>query len=144
MATTFEGFSPELFQFLYELSENNVKSWWHANKPRYERVVRGPALDFVAAFGERIHEISPHYTAVAKKSGGSMMRPFRDTRFSKDKTPYKTNLGLHFRHVAGKNVHAPGLYLHIDPDRVFLGAGMWHPESAVLKEVRRRIDAAPV
>lgn len=137
------SFTPDLFQFLHELSENNVKSWWEANRDRYEEVVRGPALDFITAMGERLGEISPHYTAVAKKSGGSMMRPFRDTRFSKDKTPYKTNLGIQFRHSSGKDIHAPGLYLHIDPDEAFLATGVWHPDSASLKAIRGRIDGEP-
>ena len=131
----FPGFTPELFRFLHELSENNVKSWWEPNKQRYEDVVRSPALAFITAVGERLAEVSPHYVAIAKKSGGSMMRPFRDTRFSKDKTPYKTNVGIHFRHRAGKDVHAPGLYVHIDPDEVFLATGLWHPESSALKAI---------
>ncbi len=139
----FTGFTPELFQFLHELSENNVKSWWEPNKQRYEDVVRSPALAFITAMGERLHEVSPHYTAIAKKSGGSMMRPFRDTRFSKDKTPYKTNVGIQFRHKAGKDVHAAGLYVHIDPDQAFLATGMWHPESSALKAIRERIDEEP-
>jgi uncharacterized protein (TIGR02453 family) len=139
----FTSFSPELFQFLHELSENNVKSWWDPNKERYEREVRTPALAFIRAVGERLSEVSPHLTAIAKKSGGSMMRPFRDTRFSKDKTPYKTNVGIQFRHAAGKDIHAPGMYLHIDPDQAFLATGLWHPESSALKAIRARIDTEP-
>ena len=68
------------------------------------------------------------------------MRIYRDTRFSKDKTPYKTNLGIQFRHEAGKNVHAPGFYFHVDKDQVFVGAGVWHPDNPTLKKIRIRID----
>src|SRR5690606_362693 len=78
--------------------------------------------------------------AVPKKVGGSLMRIHRDIRFSKDKKPYKTNLGIHFRHAAGKDVHAPGFYFHVDPHDVFVGAGIWHPESAALLRIREAID----
>ena len=67
------------------------------------------------------------------------MRIYRDTRFAKDKTPYKTNIGIQFRHELGKDVHAPGFYLHIDPDQVFIGAGMWRPHSEPLAKIRDRI-----
>ena len=136
----FAGFGPELFAFLAELTLNNNKGWWEPNKARYERDVRGPALEFITAMEPRLLDVSPHYTAVARKSGGSLMRPFRDTRFSKDKTPYKTNVGIHFRHRAGKDVHAPGFYLHLACDEVFLGVGLWHPDSGSLGAIRQRID----
>jgi len=64
------------------------------------------------------------------------MRVYRDTRFSKDKTPYKTNIGIQFRHERGKDVHAPGFYVHIEPESCFLGAGIWHPEPRILSRIR--------
>jgi uncharacterized protein (TIGR02453 family) len=139
----FAGFGPELFGFLAELTLNNNKAWWQPNKARYERDVRGPALAFITAMEPRLLDISPHYLAEARKSGGSMMRPFRDTRFSHDKTPYKTNVGIQFRHRAGKDVHAPGFYLHLACDEVFVGVGLWHPESSALSAIRQRIDGEP-
>ena len=72
-----------------------------------------------------------------------MMRPQRDTRFARDKTPYKTNIGIQFRHVVGKDVHAPGFYFHVDPAEVFLGVGMWHPDPPTLSAVRGRILEKP-
>ena len=78
-----------------------------------------------------------------KKVGGSLMRVYRDTRFGKDKTPYKTNIGIQFRHEVGKDVHAPGYYLHLDSEGCFIGIGMWHPESAALRRLRERIVAKP-
>jgi uncharacterized protein (TIGR02453 family) len=72
--------------------------------------------------------------------GGSLMRVYRDTRFSKNKTPYKTNIGIQFRHEQAKDVHAPGFYLHIDPDEVFLGVGLWRPETTALAAIRDRIS----
>jgi uncharacterized protein (TIGR02453 family) len=132
-------FRKEMFQFLGELGLNNEREWFQANKERYEHDVREPALEFIRQFGQRLPKFSKHYAAVDKKVGGSLMRVYRDTRFSKDKTPYKTNVGIHFRHAAGKNVHAPGLYLHIEIDEIFLGAGMWHPEAEALANIRRGI-----
>ena len=139
----FPGFGPELVQFLGELALNNDREWFEANKQRYERVVREPALAFIRAIAPRLSKLSKHMLALDKKVGGSLMRPYRDTRFASDKTPYKTNLGVQFRHVAGKDVHAPGLYFHVDPDEVFLGAGTWHPEPDALAAIRTRIAEQP-
>ncbi len=67
------------------------------------------------------------------------MRVFRDTRFGRDKTPYKTNVGIQFRHSQGKDVHAPGYYVHIEPGRHFIGAGMWRPDPVSLAGIRDAI-----
>ena len=99
---------PALFAFLRELRENNDRAWFQANRGRYIAEVRGPMLDFIAAFAEPLAEISPHFRADPRANGGSLFRIYRDTRFSRDKTPYKTNVGAHFRHAAGKDAHAPG------------------------------------
>jgi uncharacterized protein (TIGR02453 family) len=72
-----------------------------------------------------------------------MMRPYRDTRFSPSKAPYKTNVGIQFRHGEGETAHAPGFWMHIEPAQFWLAVGMWRPESARLAEVRRRIVEAP-
>ncbi len=137
---SFPGFSLETLKFLDQLERNNNRDWFHKNKDRYESAVRGPALEFIEAMAEPIKKISPHFRVEAKKVGGSLMRVYRDTRFSHDKTPYKTNVGIHFRHIKGKDVHAPGFYVHIDPDSVFVGAGIWHPDSAALQKIRQVID----
>ena len=71
------------------------------------------------------------------------MRVYRDTRFSKDKTPYKTNIGIQFRHEQARDVHSPGYYLHIEPGNVFIGAGMWRPDAAPLRQIRERIAERP-
>lgn len=125
------------------MSRNNNKTWWDRNKERYIEVVREPALDFIQDFGPRLTRISPHFTADARTVGGSLMRPHRDTRFSKDKTPYKTNVGIQFRHDAGKDIHAPGFYLHLEPDACFAGVGMWHPETPVARRIRQAINDDP-
>src|SRR4029450_14100165 len=82
-----------------------------------------PALTFIEDFAPRLEKISPHFRADARPSGGSLFRIYRDTRFSKDKSPYKTNLGIHFRHELAKGTPAPSYYLHIGPDEVFAGGG---------------------
>jgi uncharacterized protein (TIGR02453 family) len=71
------------------------------------------------------------------------MRVYRDTRFSKDKTPYKTNIGIQFRHERGKDVHAPGFYVHIANDECFLGVGIWRPDSKSLGKIRDSIVVNP-
>ncbi len=135
--------TPELFVFFRELKENNNREWFQANKQRYESQVREPLLQFIADFGLRLPEISTHYVAIPKRSGGSLFRINRDMRFSKDKSPYKTAAGIQFRHESGKDVHAPGFYLHLEPGGVFAGSGIWHPDTRTLGKIRDTIVENP-
>lgn len=139
----FTGFPAGTLQFLAELEANNDRDWFESNRDRYESLVREPALDFVSSMDAPLQRISEHLTAVPKKAGGSLMRVHRDVRFSKDKTPYKTNIGIQFRHARGKDVHAPGFYLHIDNTGCFLAAGVWRPEREALAAIRERIRDRP-
>jgi uncharacterized protein (TIGR02453 family) len=141
--TTQASFGPELFTFLADLRANNNREWFAANKDRYEEHLLEPALDFINAFAPRLERISPHFRADARPSGGSLFRIYRDTRFSKDKTPYKTNLGIHFRHERAKDAYAPGYYLHIGPGEVFAGGGIWHPGTEGATRIREAIVADP-
>lgn len=136
-------FGPDLFDFLVELGLNNERPWFKANQARYEASVREPALEFIRQMAPKLAKISKHFVALDKKVGGSLMRVHRDLRFSKNKEPYKTNVGIQFRHERGKDVHAPGFYLHIEPGGVFIGLGMWHPEASALKAVRDEIVDQP-
>lgn len=136
-------FQPAFFDFLRELKANNERSWFEANKARYQAEVRDPMLDFIAAFAEPLTGISPHFVADPRANGGSLFRIYRDTRFSLDKTPYKTNAGAHFRHVAGKDAHAPGFYLHLEPDSCFAACGIWHPGGDALTDIRNAIAEDP-
>ena len=129
--------------FLDELSANNNRPWFEENKPRYESLVRGPALDFIAAMGPLLEKFAPHFRADPRKQGGSLMRVYRDTRFSRNKTPYKTNIGIQFRHELGKDIHAPGYYVHIASDECFLAVGCWHPEADALGRIRELIAQHP-
>ncbi|MFB2641609.1 DUF2461 domain-containing protein [Shewanella bicestrii] len=137
------AFTAASLDFLKQLALNNSRNWFKAHQEEYENKVRTPALRFIEQIQPDIVAISPRLTAVAKKVGGSLMRPQRDSRFSNDKTPYKTNVGIQFRHFQGKDVHAPGLYLHIAEDGCFIAAGIWHPESKVLNAIRTCIDENP-
>jgi uncharacterized protein (TIGR02453 family) len=137
------SFTPELFAFLTDLRENNDREWFAAHKHRYESALLDPALDFVADFAPHLEKISPHLRADPRPSGGSLFRIYRDTRFSKDKTPYKTNVGIHFRHERAKDAHAPGFYLHLSPGEVFAGGGIWHPDTATALRIREAIVADP-
>lgn len=143
MATRKAIFGPGLMKFLKGMAANNRRDWFEENKARYEADVREPAFALIREIGPRLERISPYFVASDRKVGGSLMRIHRDVRFSKDKSPYKTNVGIQFRHESGKDVHAPGYYLHIEPSGCFLAAGMWHPESSSLKGVRDAIVADP-
>lgn len=136
-------FSPDLFAFLRALARNNNREWFHANKERYERVVRDPMLRFIADLEPHLRSVSPHFVADAKPVGGSMFRIYRDTRFARDKRPYKTVASAQFRHEQGRDVHAPGFYLHLEPGNVFAGVGLWRPEAAALKSIRDAIVDDP-
>lgn len=137
------GFEPQTVAFLNELAANNDRDWFRENKARYELLVLDVALRFIQSMQAPLAEIAPHFTAVPTRVGGSLMRVYRDTRFSKNKLPYKTNVGIQFRHELAKDVHAPGYYVHIDPESVFLGVGMWRPDSDSLRAIRKRIVAKP-
>ena len=139
----FNGFGADTVRFLEDLEDNNNRAWFQENKHRYDSDVLDPALAFIGAMGPLLARVSECFTAIPKRMGGSLMRVYRDTRFSRDKTPYKTNIGIQFRHEQGKDVHAPGYYLHIETTGCFLGAGMWHPEPAALKAIRERIAEHP-
>ena len=145
MATTAAGasFDAETLRFLKDLAANNERPWFAAHKHRYDRHVLEPALSFIEAMAPAVQKISRHFVASAKRSGGSLMRVYRDTRFARDKAPFKTNIGIQFRHERGKDVHAPGFYVHIEPGGCFLGAGIWHPEPSALAAIRMEIVDQP-
>ncbi|GAB5481871.1 MAG: DUF2461 domain-containing protein [Parasphingorhabdus sp.] len=134
---------PELFDFLRELEQNNDREWFKARKKRYEAEVVDPVTDFIVNMAPRIAAISPHITVDPRPNGGSRFRIYRDTRFSKDKSPYKTHVGCQFRHEAGKDAHAPGFYVHLGPGEVFFGGGVWGPKGEALRSIRQRIVDKP-
>ncbi len=141
MATSY--FTPKFFKFLRDLRENNNREWFNDHKSRYEDDVKDPALRFISDFGPHLEKISRHFTADPRPVGGSMFRIYRDVRFSKNKAPYKTAVGIQFRHRAGRDAHAPGFYLHLGPGEIFAAAGLWHPDGPTLKAIRDGLVADP-
>lgn len=139
MTNKFNGFPPDLIKFLKELAKNNNREWFHENKPRYISSVADPMSDFIMAMGDRLDKYADCFVADPRRHGGSMFRIYRDTRFSKDKRPYKEHIACHFRHSAGKDAHAPGFYMHIEPTEALIGAGVWMPPNDVLFKIRTAI-----
>src|SRR5262249_15191373 len=139
-------FHKGLFRFLAELKGNNRREWFLDHKDRYESEVRLPALRFIADISDPLKRVNKNFVADPRPVGGSLLRIYRDLRFSRDKTPYKTNVGIHFSHSAAvkdKDVSAPGYYLHLEPSGSFMAAGSWHPDSATLRKIREHILEAP-
>ncbi len=138
-----DHFKPALFWFMRDLEANNDRAWFQENKERYLAELRDPALRFIVDFGPRLMKISPAFRADPRPNGGSLFRIYRDIRFAKDKSPYKNHTGMHFPHVAGKNVHTPGFYLHLQPGNSFVGVGIWRPDTPTLKLIRDALVADP-
>jgi len=143
MPETFAGFPKDFFVFLRELKTHNERPWFEANKQRYRDSVQAPMSAFIAAMAPRLSKVSKSFVADPRPNGGSMFRIYRDIRFSKDKRPYKEHASCHFRHAAGKDVHAPGFYMHFAPDEVFFGGGMWMPPPDALAKIRDAIVKKP-
>ncbi len=127
---------PAAFRFLRDLARHNDRTWFHANKARYETEVREPVLRLIGDLQPVLASISPHYRADPRKVGGSMYRIQRDTRYSHDKAPYKTWAAVRLAHERRREMEAPSFYLHFEPGECFIGAGFWHPSSHTLRAFR--------
>jgi uncharacterized protein (TIGR02453 family) len=134
---------PSAFQFLRALKRNNDRVWFNANKDRYVAELRDPLLAFIAAFAPKLAKLNRHLIADPSPNGGSLFRIYRDTRFAKDKSPYKTHAGMYFAPPGGRESPAPGFYLHVEPGNVFMAGGLWHPDPVNLKRVRDAIATKP-
>jgi uncharacterized protein (TIGR02453 family) len=143
MTANFEGFPKDFFAFFRELKTNNDRTWFEANKQRFRDSVQAPMSDFIAAMAPRLKKISKNFVADPRPNGGSMFRIYRDIRFSKDKRPYKEHASCQFRHALGKDVHAPGFYMHFAPSEVMFGGGLWMPPPDALAKIRTAIAEKP-
>ena len=143
MTSATRSFDDELFKFLRQLRKNNRRDWFQAHKERYEDSVKHPSLQFISDFGPRLRKISPNFIADPRPVGGSLFRIYRDVRFSNDKSPYKTSVGIQFRHKQAKDVHSPGFYLHLEPGNCFVGLGIWHPDGPTLNRIRTFLAENP-
>lgn len=141
--TAFRGFTPRTLEFLHNLSQNNDRAWFQAHKAQYEQDVLEPALDFIEALARPLARISPRLLCIPKRMGGSLLRIYRDTRFARNKQPYKTNVGMHFRHDSFRDIHGPGCYFHIGLDECFIGCGIWQPDPDTAFKIRRHIVEQP-
>jgi uncharacterized protein (TIGR02453 family) len=137
-------FAPAFFEFFEELNRNNNREWFQQNRDHYERDVREPMLHFISDFAPRLRKIARYYEADPRPMGGSMMRIYRNLRFSRDKTPYRTNAAAAFGHRDGGFGASPAFYLSMSPAEAYAGVGMYHPEPPTLEKVRRAIVAHPV
>jgi uncharacterized protein (TIGR02453 family) len=136
---SFTGFRPGAIQFLADLAANNERAWFQPRKADYERLLKEPLEALCGALAERFEARGIPLRADPARSP---FRIYRDVRFSKDKSPYKTNVGASFP-WAGEGDGPAGGYFHLAPGEVFAGGGMWHPEPARLNAFRRLVDTDP-
>jgi uncharacterized protein (TIGR02453 family) len=138
-------FSPEFFRFLRDLKRNNNRGWFLANKARFNEFVQGTSVRFVEAMTPEIHRINRNLAGDPRPVGGSLMRIYRDVRFSKDKSPYRTSMGIHFFHRdrEGHEGGLPGLFLHLAPGESFVASGMWMPTTPDLAKIRNALLKDP-
>ncbi|MBK7631861.1 MAG: DUF2461 domain-containing protein [Ignavibacteriales bacterium] len=132
-------FPQSTIKFLTALSKNNNKEWFEKNRVRYDFEFLQPAMQFVIDLGEKLSEISPNINAIPKIDK-SIFRLYRDVRFSKNKAPFKTNLGLYFWEGRGKKMECSGFYFHIEPKLFFLGTGMYMFTKEQLKKYREIVS----
>lgn len=140
----FTGFRPEAIEFLADLAQNNDRGWFQPRKADYERLLKEPMEDFVAALAERF---AAHRLPLQADPKTSIFRIYRDTRFAKDKSPYKTHMGASFPWVEesggdasiSHTEHRNGAYFHLQPGENFAGGGMWHASKPLLDAFRQSI-----
>jgi uncharacterized protein (TIGR02453 family) len=146
--TTFAGFTPDAIRFLLELRANNERAWFQPRKAEFERLLKEPLEALCMALAERFRARKVPLQADA----GSPFRIYRDVRFSKDKSPYKTYVSASFPGTGGRpapargraeQVHRPGGYFSFAPDESYVGGGMWRPEKARLDAWRRLLVDDP-
>ena len=131
----FTGFSKKTVKFWRDLVKNNDKAWFEKNRTLYDNEVLAPSREFVLAMGSLLKGMAPQIKADPRVNK-SLFRIHRDTRFSKDKTPYKTHMGLWWWEGPGKRMACSGFYFHLEPPRVRLGVGMYCLPQALLPAFR--------
>jgi uncharacterized protein (TIGR02453 family) len=141
----FTGFSPDALQFLADLAANNDRAWFQPRKADYERLIKAPLEALCVALADRFDQLRLPLEADPRRSP---FRIYRDVRFSRDKSPYKTAQGADFpwrdsRDDEKRPRGAVGGYFHLEPGNVFVGGGMWHPEPARLAAFREKVDRDP-
>ncbi len=137
----FNGFPKEGLSFLRRLKRNNRRDWFTTHKGEYEEFVKAPMQSLIASLRPHVERFAPEYDLNPRTA---IFRIYRDTRFSNDKTPYKTHIAAHFvLRGAPKGFLGSGYYLHVEPGEAYVGAGIYMPESDQLKKIRAAIDRHP-
>lgn len=138
-------FTDGTFAFLKDLAKHNNRTWFRANEARYRDSVLQPTLEFIRSVAPRLPSLSRELVADDRPVGGSMMRMHRDIRFSRDKSPYRTTIGIRFIHQKATMTepHIPGFFLDLAPGDSWVYAGMWKPETSQLRDIRSGIVKRP-
>jgi uncharacterized protein (TIGR02453 family) len=137
--TEFTGFPGECLRFFTQLSRNNNRTWFEAHRQEYEEYVLDPARLFISAMGKRLRAIAPNIVADPRIDKG-IFRIHRDTRFSKDKSPYKTHLAIFMWEGEGKKLDCPGFYFQLEPKSLVIGGGIYIFNKNQLAAYRRTVD----
>lgn len=135
-AEEFKGFSEKTAQFFLDLAENNNREWFTARRRDYDENVLEPARAFVVAMGQQLQRLTPGINA-SPRPDGSLFRIYRDTRFSQDKSPYKTHMGIFFWEGKGPRMECSGYYFHLEPPRLMLGCGLYMFSRPLLERFRK-------
>jgi uncharacterized protein (TIGR02453 family) len=130
-------FTPKTLSFLRSLKRNNDREWFRARRDQYEQHVRGPMITLIERLATDFRRFAPELEASPKKS---LYRIYRDTRFSEDKSPLKTQVAASFRSRGLPRGDGAGLYLEVNPGWVWMGGGWYAPEPAQLVRVRQHIS----
>ncbi len=138
MDSPFKGFPPETLKFLRQLKRNNNREWFQAHKGTFEEKVKQPMLDLVTALGGPMQGFAPEMVTDPKRA---VFRIYRDTRFSPDKTPYKTHIAAHFTSSGAGQTAKAGLYIHLDPEEVLVAGGIYMPAAPELRLIRNHVAA---
>jgi uncharacterized protein (TIGR02453 family) len=146
--STFAGFRPEAIDFLADLAQNNDRAWFQPRKEEYERLLKAPMEALVAALAHRFADRGLPLEADPKRA---VSRIYRDTRFAKDKSPYKTNIYARFPWIgrgsdhdaSDEGAHGPGGYFNLMPGESYVGGGMWAPEKPRLDAFRAAVLDEP-
>ena len=136
MPSGFPGFPPEMIQFLKALKRNNRRDWFQPRKHLFDQHVKAPMVELVTALNVDLMKFAPHYVTDPKKA---MFRIYRDTRFSADKTPYKTHVAASFWRRGSDHTGAGGFYFSVSNETIEVAAGIWHPDRDVMLTIRNHI-----
>ena len=134
----FNGFPREYFLFFDRLKKNNSKQWFEKHRGEYDELVLHPAREFVTEMGKKLRRIAPEVNAIPKINK-SLFKINRDVRFSKDKSPYKTYMGIWLWEGEGKRMESSGFYLHVENKRILIGVGIKMLPKPLLDRYRKAV-----